>query len=69
MSQIYSLKWGKTGPMVGYFWDSIPLYPVAYNSKKGKLGTHILTIANENILFQQEKCNRIFKFRNNLPLR
>ena len=29
------MKWGKTGPMVRYFWDSVPFYQVAYQSKKG----------------------------------
>ena len=54
----FPLKWGKTGPMFGYFWDSVRFYPVVYRSKKDKWGTHIWTRANRIILFRKTKYNR-----------
>ena len=54
--------------MVRYFWDSVLFYPIFYQSKKGKWGTHILTnITNGNKFIWQEKYNRRFKFRNKQP--
>ena len=54
--------------MVRYFWDSVLFYPIFYQSKKGKWGTHILTnITNGNKFIWQENYNRRFKFRNKQP--